>query len=142
MSLFTDAEHRVLQALAARIFPPHPQFPESGANIDFAPQVERYFANVDPILVQNLKRAIFAFERGAHLSRLSARPFSRLSPDEQDKYIHAWAESGFYPRRTVFNALKVMLTMVYTSQPSVEQAIGYAGLPAEAGAKAGSRPAN
>lgn len=122
---FTEAEHRVLQALAARLFPPHPRFSKSGADILFAPHVERYFADVDPTVTQNLKRAIFAFERGAHLSRLSAKPFSKLPPDQQDKYIQAWAESGFYPRRTLFNALKMMLTMVYTSQPEVERSVGY-----------------
>lgn len=123
--ILTEREHRVLQALAARLFPRDPRFPESGAEIDFAAPVERYLAPVHSSVTANLKRAIVAFERGAHLSRWSLRPFTGLSPEEQDRYIQAWQESRFYPRRAVFNALKIMLSMIYASRASVERAAGY-----------------
>lgn len=123
--VFTGREHRVLQAIAARIFPPDPRFPVSGADVDFAPHIEKLLAPAEVIVTKNLKRAIFAFERGAHLSRLTRRPFSELEPGEQDEYIQAWAESGFYPRRALFNALKLMLALVYSSLPGVERAAGY-----------------
>jgi hypothetical protein len=124
--ILTEREHRVLQALAARLFPPDPRFPRSGADVDFAPHVEAYLGATSPEVLKNMKRAIFAFERGAHLSRLTHKPFSKLPPDEQDKYIAAWAESGLYPRRAVFNALRMMLTMIYASRPEIERAVGYA----------------
>ncbi len=120
-----EREHRVLQALAERLFPRDPRFPQSGADIDFKPPVDRHVAATGPTVSRNIKRAILAFERGAHLSRFSLKPFTKLPPEEQDKYIRAWAESGFYPRRALFNALKALVTLVYASEKSVERAVGY-----------------
>lgn len=123
--IFTAREHKVLQALAERLFPRDPRFPVSGADLDFAPAIERFFANVGPSVTNNLKRAIFVFDRGAHFSRLTHRSFRRLKPEDQDAYVRAWAESSLYPRRLLFTGLKMVLTMVYTSHPGVERAVGY-----------------
>jgi len=123
--IFSEKDHQVFQALGARLFPRDSRFSVSGADVVFAPAIERYFAEVSPTLTNNIKRALFAFNRGAHLSRLTHRAFTNLEPTEQDEYIRAWAESSFYPRRVLFTALKMILTMVYTSHPEVERAIGY-----------------
>lgn len=120
-----EREHRVLQALAERLFPRDPRFPCSAADIDFAPHVDRFVASTGPEVSRNIRRAILAFERGAHLSRFSLKPFTKLRPEEQDKYVRAWAKSGFYPRRALFNALKALVSLVYASQKSVERAVGY-----------------
>ena len=123
--ILTEREHLVLRAMATRLFPRDPRLPVSGAEVDFSTPVERYLASADPAITANFKRAILAFERGAHLSRWTLKPFTKLPADEQGAYIRAWRESRFYPRRALFNALKMLLSMAYASDPAVERAIGY-----------------
>ncbi|MGH7672633.1 MAG: GMC family oxidoreductase N-terminal domain-containing protein [Gemmatimonadales bacterium] len=55
------------------------------------------------------------------------RPFTAMSPTQREAYLRAWATSRLVPRRTVFQALKRLVTVTHYTMPAAARAIGYPG---------------
>jgi hypothetical protein len=66
-------------------------------------------------------------EHGTHLFDLKPKRFTRLGPEEQDRYLEGWMQSSLGARRVIFRALKTLAALGYYAQSDAWPAIDYAG---------------
>jgi len=72
-------------------------------------------------------RKTFGLLRGELLTGFTRkfRPFTRLSPEDQDSYLKSWEGSRFYLRRSPFLVLKMLCLSIFYSDERVEKDVGY-----------------
>jgi len=148
LRFFTVAEYSVFAAMADRVLargpvaglPPElvnaiaarPAAPEP-AEVDVAGNADAFLAPLDPASAKDLKQLLALFDN-ALFSLLTGgppRPFTQMSPQEQDAHLERWATSRLAIRRTGFQALKRLAAAVYYGSPRTYASVGYPGPPDE-----------
>lgn len=112
-------------ALANRIVPAEdPARPGAGSpSTLFAAQ--RILAGQSPSVLRRVKLLLRALEWGALLRY--GRPFTRLRPGQQDRYLRAWECSTVALVRFGFAAMRNLILVAYYTQPENWSRIGYPG---------------
>jgi len=145
LRFFTPEEYSVFAAVAERvlargaadvpaelagILEARPAAPAPG-EVDVAGKADAFLAPLDAASAKDLKQllalfdnALFSFATGG-----PPRPFTRMSPAEQDAHLLAWATSRMAVRRTGFQALKRLSAAVYYGSPETYASVGYPGPP-------------
>jgi hypothetical protein len=131
LQVLTLDEHAIVAAVARRVCPePGPDVPGADA-IDVGLLADRLLASADEHAVADVKTVLALFESGlvgaVFLER--ARPFTALSPTDQDRVLLAWRGSSVLLRRSVYRALASLCTSLYYADPRVFPGIGYPGPP-------------
>ncbi len=125
LSRLSNAEIRILEALADTVFPAGAGLPLSGSQAHVADYLEEMLERL-PLREQVLLHALlWAFEAQAFVTRPRALArFSRLPPEEREASLRAWDESPFYFGRILFQALRGILLWAYVDNAEVGQAMG------------------
>jgi len=147
LRFFSAAEYSIFAALAERVLargpadvpqelvgvlrsrPPAP----APAEVDVAGKADAFLAPLDAASAKDLKQLLALFDN-ALFSALTGgppRPFTRMSPAEQDAHLERWATSRMAVRRTGFQALKRLSAAVYYGSPETYASVGYPGPPDE-----------
>lgn len=126
----TPAEFSVVAAIADRVCPAHGAF-ISSADADVAERVDELLANAEPGLTAELRQLIRLFENAltSFAFGLRPRPFTQMSPADQDAVLAAWRDSRLNLRRTGFKALTGLVSAAYYSNPLTYAAVAYPGPP-------------
>ena len=74
---------------------------------------------------QDIQRLILLFEYLPPLVIFRLSRFSRLRPDDQDRYIEAWGTSRIALLRTGFRVLKNLSVSTYYQNPATWKALGH-----------------
>src|SRR5262245_46695879 len=74
---------------------------------------------------KDIRRLILLFEWLPVLMIFRPSRFSRLNPDDQNRYIEAWGTSRIGLLRTGFRVLKGLSVTTYYQNPDTWNAIGY-----------------
>ena len=118
-------ERRVLAALARRFIPqggvPSPTADEAAV----AARAEAYLAQADPRTRAAFRGALLALEFVPLPLSRGLRRFTLLGPEEQDRALEDWTESGWYARRAVLRWLRTVIAMLYAADPRVAQELGF-----------------
>ena len=123
LKVLTSREYRILKAVADRIVP------EAGERygLDLAQKIDTVLASVRPELGRNLKLLLLVLEYGTPLLGFTFKRFTRMSAEEQDRYLSRWERSALSFKRMGFQALKrSALAAFYGSEGSWPE-IGYRG---------------
>jgi len=117
-----------LNAAAGTLFPAHDALPLSGEDADLSGYADRYLAAL-PRKQRLLIRGLFTlFEQSTLIFPAQGvgafRRFSSLDPEQRESVLRGWAESGLYPRRLAFTALKAVLIMGYFGHPETLRSLG------------------
>jgi hypothetical protein len=131
LSVLGEDEYAVVHALAERMVMPAPDAPTL-EEMNTAWQVDQLLALADPAAQKEVKQLLGLFESalGGFLFGLRTRPFTQLSPAEQDEVLHEWQQSGLALRRTGFQALKTLVVAAYYATSKTWAYMGYPGPPA------------
>jgi len=147
LRFFTPAEYSVFAAVAERVLargaadvPPElagvlrarPAAPAPAA-LDVAGKADAFLAPLDAASAKELKQLLALFDNALFsvLTGGPPRPFTRMSPPEQDGHLERWATSRMAVRRTGFQALKRLSAAVYYGSPEAYASVGYPGPPDE-----------
>ena len=147
LRFFTAAEYSVFAAVAERVLargpadvPPElagvlrtrPPAP-APAEVDVAGKADVFLAPLDAASAKDLKQLLALFDNALFSAVTGGppRPFTRMSPDEQDAHVERWATSRMAVRRTGFQALKRLSAAVYYGSPETYASVGYPGPPDE-----------
>ena len=147
LRFFTAAEYSVFAAVADRVLargpsevPPElegvlrsrPPAP-APAEVDVAGKADAFLAPLDAASAKDLKQLLALFDNALFsvLTGGPPRPFTRMSPVEQDAHLERWATSRMAVRRTGFQALKRLSAAVYYGAPETYASVGYPGPPDE-----------
>ena len=121
----TISQRRTLESLCQRIVPDAatPGAPELPA------AVETRLATGDAKLAKDVALVLTIFGSRATALAFSGRttPFRAWSPDEQDRWLRQWDESGLAFRRTVFQAVRRLILSTFYAAPTVQEGIGSLG---------------
>ncbi len=129
--MLAPALEAVLGAFANRIVPGEGlAIPGAGSRSLLA--VQRILMGQSPSVLRRIKLLLRALEWGA-LPRYG-HPFSRLRPEQQDRYLRAWERSSIPLWRFGFAAMRNLVLVAYYSQPENWPGIGYPGPTLESGA--------
>lgn len=131
LRILSEDEHAILAAVARRVCPePRPDVPGADA-IGVALLADRMLEPADPEIVAGVKSALALFESGlvGALFLERARPFTQLSPEQQDAVLVTWRDSSVALRRTVFRALSGLVSSIYYGDPRTWPGVGYPGPP-------------
>jgi hypothetical protein len=123
-------EYWVLDAIARRFIVPMEGFPTVD-DVRIAYQCDRILESADVTSQMELRQLLNLFENALANFVLGGRikPFSQLSPDEQDAVLHEWQFSKLALRRTGFMALRSLVMAAYYGSPKTWPAVGYGGPP-------------
>lgn len=125
LEFFSPKEWAVLRAASARLVPGGEGL-IGAREVDVATAADRLFSKANPRLKAELKQLLNAFEDFTILA-LRFKPFTGMSPTEQDAYLRAWMESGLGMQRQGFLALNKISGMLFYMDPRSWPQIGYPG---------------
>ena len=124
LKVLSDKEYQVLKAVGYRIVPGV----RGLSGLDLAQRIDAVLAgDVRPQMRQEFKLLLVAFEYGAPLLGGIAKPFTRMSEVEQDRYLVGWERSRLAFKRMGFVALKRSLLAAYYGSELAWAQIGYRG---------------
>lgn len=129
--VLSDAEGSVLVALADRLCPAGgPGAPGSTA-LGLPALIDGMLEATDEEAQQGLKMGLLLFDNAltGALFGERTRPFSQLSPEQQDRVLAGWKDSKVAFRRTLYRGLSYLIMSVYWAEPATWQRIGYGGPP-------------
>lgn len=128
LSVLSEDEHAVMQAIAARVVLPGEGAPSLD---DTAWNVDQLLTAVDSSAVKEVKQVLGLFESALAGFLFGGRvtPFTRLSPEEQDRVLREWQQSRLLVRRTSFSALKTLALAGYYGSSAAWGYLGYPGPP-------------
>src|SRR4051812_33906472 len=131
LKVLGQREYAVLEAIARRLVPPRPGFPDVDA-LRVAFHCDRTLALSDETSQVEMRQLLELFDNALAGMLLGARatPFTRLEPSEQDAVLNEWMTSRLVLRRTGFTAVRTLVMAVYFGNPGSWGAIGYRGPPA------------
>lgn len=114
LRFFTAKEYAILNLLAARILG-IAALAEGGAGggVDVAARLDPTVLTWDADLQRQLRFALRVVEHGTYLFDLERKRFSKLTPEQQDRYLAGWAASTLGARRVAFLGLKALVSLGY-----------------------------
>ena len=92
---------------------------------DVADAILEYIGTLPAPMQKDIRRLVMLFEYLPPLVIFRLSRFSRLSPQNQDRYIEAWGTSRFALLRTGFRVLKGLSVSTYYQNPAAWKAIHY-----------------
>jgi len=92
---------------------------------DVADAILEYIGGLPTPMQKDIRGLIFLFEYLPPLIIFRASRFSRLNPQDQDRYIEAWGTSRLALLRTGFRVLKGLSVSTYYQNPAAWKAIHY-----------------
>jgi hypothetical protein len=144
LRFFTPAEYSVFAAATDRILATSPLEPSTElgpppsrpagpfpAEVNVAEKADAFLAPLDAASAKDLKQLLMLFDNALFSVVMGGppRPFTQMSPAEQDRHLRSWATSRLAIRRTGFQALKRLAAAIYFGSPETYASVGYPGPP-------------
>src|SRR5438046_1641200 len=122
--MLSDAELRVLRALAEALIPPGGPFPLGAGDVGTAERLARYLQRMAPETQGQVRLLLRAWEAAPLASRHLLR-LSRLAPAARDAWGERCLASRLPWRRIPLLLLKTLCLSAFCADPRVEAALGY-----------------
>lgn len=135
LKVLSATEYAVLAAIADRMLPATAPGVPGTSEIDVALVADRMLELAERDVVEGLKLGLSLVESGlvGALFGERTRPFTQLSPQEQDRVLIAFRESELPVRRTIFRSFAGLTGLVYYGDPRTWPSVGYPGPPSPVG---------
>ena len=111
---------RIIEAIAQRM-----TAADDTRDMRVADGILEYIEMLPPPISKDIQRLVLLFEYLPPLVIFRFSRFSRLKPEDQDRYIEAWGTSRIGLLRTGFRVLKNLSVSTYYQNPATWKAIGY-----------------
>jgi hypothetical protein len=115
---------RIFKDIAERIIPSGgPDYPGAG-DVGLADNIVGQLSGI-PFARFGLSAVVWLWEISPFFFSLKFKPFSRMSPEDQTRYMEKWEKSRFMLRRLSLIGLKALFMMFFYSDPRIWEKIGY-----------------
>lgn len=121
LRFFSPKEWRVLDGVIDRLVPS-----AKVAQVDVPSAADALLSRANPTLQADVRRLLATFEDWTWLS-LRFKPFTAMTPAEQDEYLRAWRDSSLGLQRQGFVALNKLAAMLFYMEERSWPQIGFAG---------------
>jgi hypothetical protein len=131
LAFFSPAEYAVFAAVADRIVPKIDPDQPTPEQLGVALKADRLLSRADADTRHDFKQLLGLFDNALASFVLDgrARPFTRLSDEDQDLALRQWRDSRLPLRRSGFQGLERLSLALYYSDPQTYAGIGYPGPP-------------
>lgn len=123
LKVLSQKEHEILKAASERIIPQVSEIP----GMDLAQKIDATLSGVSKSLAGEFKLLLLVFEYGAPLLGLCLKTFTRMNPEEKDRYLAGWERSQLAFKRMGFQALKRSALGAFYGSEESWPGIGYRG---------------
>jgi len=122
LRVLDDRGFQVMVAVASRVV-----FDPGADPVAIAQGVDELATRIPPEVQRDILRLLGLFESALGGLLLDGRglPFTRLSPDAQDRVLERWRSSGIALRRSGYQGLKKLCYLAHYVQPSSWPAVGF-----------------
>ncbi|MBN1881594.1 MAG: gluconate 2-dehydrogenase subunit 3 family protein [Deltaproteobacteria bacterium] len=117
----------VMSAFADRIIPSGGSYEIGAAETRVVEFFDEFAATDYPEAQKDFKSVITLLEHGPLFMQFSAKRFTEMTPDEQDKYLEKWETSNSVLLRGAFVGIKKLCMMGFYTNELVWPHIGYDG---------------
>ena len=129
LQVFDPVEYSVMDAFCRRVV-----MPVKGPSADelrVAFNADRVLTRASPDVQKEVKQLLKLFENAlaGFLFAGVTKPFTQLSPEQQDEVIRAWSVSALALRRTGYQALRTIALASYYGADATWPATNYPGPP-------------
>ena len=122
--MLSDAELRVLRAVAEALIPSGGAFPLGAGDVGTAERAGRWLAGMAPETERQVRLLLRAWD-AAPLASRHLRRFSRLAPAAREAWVARALASRLPWRRIPLLLLKTLCLSAFCADPRVEAALGY-----------------
>jgi len=132
LQFITPAEYSIWAAVADRMLAEEtPSGAPTATQLDVAAKADAFLAPLPQTDRKDLKQLLALFDNALFSVAQGgpARPFTAMSPAEQDAHVRRWQTSRLAIQRTGFQAMKRLCCALYFSAPETFPAAGYPGPP-------------
>jgi hypothetical protein len=134
LRFFTAAEYSIWAAAADRVLAEEkPSGAPLPAQVDIAARADAFLAPLPEGDRKDLKQLLALFDNALFsvLQGGPPRPFTQMSPEDQDAQLRRWQTSRLAIQRTGFQAIKRLCCALYFADPATYASVGYPGPPYE-----------
>jgi len=134
LQFFTPAEYSIWAAVADRVLAEEkPSGAPTASGLDVAGRADAFLAPLPQADRKDLKQLLALFDNALFsvLGGGPPRPFTAMSPDDQDAHLRRWQTSRLAIQRTGYQAMKRLCCALYFSAPETYASVGYPGPPYE-----------
>ncbi len=131
LKTFTPKEFSIFAAIADRVCPPGGDGAPGATALEVARKADLVVSTLDEPTRKEFKLLLHVFDNGlaGFLFEGRLRPFTQLSPAEQDRSLASWGRSRLAFRRTGYEAVKRLAGALYYADERTWTRIGYPGPP-------------
>ncbi len=114
----------ILNQLSEQIIPSGDETYPGTKEIDLPSIIIDRFGNI-PVGLPALKTVIWWWELSPFINSLAFKRFSKMSSEQQIRYMEGWECSRFYIKRMAFIGIKALFMIYFYNDPIIWEKIGY-----------------
>jgi len=122
---FSPRQREILLAIAETLMPSKIGTPFEATEDNLIIPAEDMLRGIGGVSFRGFGTLLFLFEYAAFLFLPRFKPFTRLSPDEKERYMQGWEVSRIPYRRLAMTALKFLVTFIVLSDKKIRASLGY-----------------
>lgn len=123
VNVLTKKEYEILKAATDRLVPEARKV----HGLDLAHKIDSVLAGVRVQFTTEMKFLLFILEYGGPLLGFKFKRFTKMTPQEQERYLADWERSPLPLKRTGFQALKRSALAAFYGSEKSWPGIGYRG---------------
>lgn len=122
--VFSEGEQALVTAIGEALFPPGNPLGVSGADVELARRVDELLGvELDPEMTPIFRYVARAVDELTFVSR-GAR-FAALPLEERVDVLRHWDDPDVFPRRAMYDLIRLIFGMAFFNLPEVHAAIGW-----------------
>ncbi len=119
-------EREIVTEFAKTLIPlPSEKLGKSVEAVDVASNVDDHLKYFSKDLRLSFRALLLLFDWGAFFYYLRCKPFRRLKPEWKKRYLEAWHNSSWAPKRALWRFLDAIIYMNYYTDEEVYKACGW-----------------
>ena len=118
-------QRHILRTIAETMLPPDVGFPIAPDDDNLVIPVERLLSPLGKRGINGLGTFLYFFDWAALIFVPRFKPFTKLSPQDREKYLKGWQNSRIKYRRMLMLSMKALVCLIFFSDPKVKAAVGY-----------------
>jgi len=120
---FSSYTHSILKALVSTLVPRHESFPP--VDEDATRYVEKSMKHFPFYLRVSMIFGLYFLQFSPLFLGFYFRPFTKMTPEQKERYIATWAKSRFSLRRDMIRGIRALCMIGAYSNPDILSHIGF-----------------
>ena len=113
----------ILRALVSTLVPRHESFPP--VDEDAIAYLEKSMKYLPFYLRVSMILGLYFLQFSPLILGFYFKPFTKMTPQQKERYVAAWATSRFSPRRDIIRGIRALCMIGAYSNPDILSHIGY-----------------